>query len=340
MLRWRLETPPPPAPARSTFPAPDPRARSRPEARAWVAPSGPAAPASSRSAKPRTAFSGVRRSCASRRASSAAVGGSATWPAAMLTVRDVRATVTTAHPSTGVHPFAGHPWRTVGCAEGRHAAHSRGSSSNMLRLRRLAEINVERRITLPREQRHIPLQQSAEVELAYRRLPLLADYFRGWAGLGLAALPLVTMAPSWPVTLGLVALIGLFVGFLVQTWRRQHSRVLLVPDRRFGDRRRAAPAGLARSRRAAAALVRLAPSGPGLARAGAARWRGQGWCVTSALDRFDDVVAEAVQAAQRSRPAARADHPRQCRGPAEARRLSRPELRIRRSRCGSSAPRG
>ena len=47
-----------------------------------------------------------------------------------------------------------------------------------------------------------PAAASVEVELAYRRLPLLADYFRGWAGLGLAALPLITMAPSWPVTLG------------------------------------------------------------------------------------------------------------------------------------------
>ena len=37
------------------------------------------------------------------------------------------------------------------------------------------------------------------------------------------------MTPSWPVTFGLVVLIALFVGFLVQTWRRQHSRVLLVP---------------------------------------------------------------------------------------------------------------
>ena len=70
------------------------------------------------------------------------------------------------------------------------------------------------------------MQHRREVELAYRTVPLLADYFRGWAGLGLAALPLVTMTPSWPVALGLVALIALFLVFLVQTWRRQHSRVI------------------------------------------------------------------------------------------------------------------
>ena len=162
------------------------------------------------------------------------------------------------------------------------------------------------------------MQRRCEVELAYRRLPLLADYFRGWAGLALAALPLITMAPSWPVTLGLVVLIGLFVGFLVQTWRRQHSRVRWCRPAiaLIGDG--AAPAGLARSGRAAAALVRLAR-----VRAGA----GSSWScaaaavrlvLTSALDRFDELVAEAVQAAERPRPAARAGHPRQCRGTAAA----------------------
>ena len=142
-----------------------------------------------------------------------------------------------------------------------------------------------------------PAAASVEVELAYRRLPLLADYFRGWAGLGLAALPLVTMAPSWPVSLGLLALIGLFVGFLVQTWRRQHSRVLLVADRRCADRRRRSGGwpgaiwtgcGCAGSARA----VRAAAGSSWSCAAAAVRL-----VVTSALDRFDGVVAEAVQAA-------------------------------------------
>ena len=141
-----------------------------------------------------------------------------------------------------------------------------------------------------------PAAASVEVELAYRRLPLLADYFRGWAGLGLAALPLITMTPSWPVTLCLLVLIGLFVGFLVQTWRRQHSRVLLLPTgvSVIGDgQRRLAWRDLDG--------LRLRWFG--------SRGQGRGWLelelrgggvrlvVTSALDRFDDVVAEAVQAA-------------------------------------------
>jgi hypothetical protein len=135
-----------------------------------------------------------------------------------------------------------------------------------------------------------------EIELAYRRLPLLADYFRGWAGIALAALPLFTMAPSWPVTLGLVALIGLFMGFLVQTWRRQHSRVRLVPSgvTVIGDDQRE--------------LAWRDLDGLRLRWFGS-RSQGRGWLelelrgggvrlvVTSALDRFDDVVAEAVQAA-------------------------------------------
>ena len=141
-----------------------------------------------------------------------------------------------------------------------------------------------------------PAAATAEVELAYRRLPLLADYSRGWAGLGLAALPLVTMAPSWPVTLGLVALIGLFLGFLAQTWRRQHSRVVLVPTgvSVVGD-------GQRRLDWRDLDGLRLRWFG--------SRGQGRGWLelelrgggvrlvMTSALDRFDDVVAEAVHAA-------------------------------------------
>lgn len=141
-----------------------------------------------------------------------------------------------------------------------------------------------------------PGAERARVELSYRSLPLLADYLRGWAGLGLAALPLITMTPTWPVSLGLIALIGLFTGFLAQTWRRHHSRIVLVPTGLsvIGDgRRRLAWSDLDG--------LRLRWFG--------SRGQGRGWLelelraggvrlvMTSALDRFDDVVAEAVQAA-------------------------------------------
>ena len=73
-----------------------------------------------------------------------------------------------------------------------------------------------------------PAAAPGEVELGYRRMPMLADYLRGWTGLGLSGLPLVTMQPSWPIGLALLALAGLFAGFLRQTWRRQHSRLRLA----------------------------------------------------------------------------------------------------------------
>lgn len=147
----------------------------------------------------------------------------------------------------------------------------------------------------PRQETH-PDAAPDEVQLAYRRLPLLADYLRGWAGLGLAALPLITMAPSWPVVIGLVALIILFIGFLVQTWHRQQSRVVLVPTgvAVIGDRQ-----GRLAWRDLDGLRLRWFGS----------RGQGRGWLelelrgggvrlvMTSALDRFDDVVAEAVQAA-------------------------------------------
>ncbi|MFL5333777.1 MAG: hypothetical protein ACJ8H8_11490 [Geminicoccaceae bacterium] len=135
-----------------------------------------------------------------------------------------------------------------------------------------------------------------EIALGYRTLPLLADYLRGWAGLALAALPLVTMRPSWPVSLGLACLIGLFAIFLVQTWRRQHSTVIL------------APSGLAVVQQAERRLAWQELDGLRLRWFGS-RSSGKGWLelelrgrgvklvVTSALDRFDAVVADAVQAA-------------------------------------------
>jgi hypothetical protein len=119
---------------------------------------------------------------------------------------------------------------------------------------------------------------------------------RGWAGLALTALPLATMEPTWPVALGLIALIGLFVGFLVQTWRRQQSRIRLAPTgvEVVGDgQRRLAWRDLDD--------LRLRWYG--------SRRHGRGWLelelrgggvrlvMTSALDRFDELVAEAVQAA-------------------------------------------
>jgi hypothetical protein len=135
-----------------------------------------------------------------------------------------------------------------------------------------------------------------EVELSYRRLPMLADYCRGWAGFALAALPLVTMTPTWPVSLALLALMGLFLVFLVQTWRRQHSRVLL------------APSGVALSGDIQRRLAWRDLDGLRLRWFGS-RNRGRGWLelelrgggerlvLTSALDHFDELVAQAVQAA-------------------------------------------
>ena len=177
---------------------------------------------------------------------------------------------------------------------------------------------------------------SGEVELAYRRLPLLADYFRGWAGLALAALPLITMTPTWPVTLGLVALIGLFLGFLVQTWRRQHSRVRLAPRGRVSWR----PAPLA-WRDLDGLRLRWFGS----------RRQGRGWLelelrgggvrlvMTSALDRFDELVADAVQAANDRglalEPRRAPMSTRCCAAPADALQAQAPG-----SRCGSSEPRG
>ena len=137
---------------------------------------------------------------------------------------------------------------------------------------------------------------SGEVELAYRRVSMLADYFRGWAGLALSCLPLLTMRPTWPIGLGLIALSCLFVLFLWQTWRRQHSRLRL-------DRSGVALLGSEVRQVAWRDLdgLRLRWFGT--------RRHGRGWLelelrgggdrlvVTSALERFDLVVADAVQAA-------------------------------------------
>ena len=125
---------------------------------------------------------------------------------------------------------------------------------------------------------------------------MLADYCRGWAGLALAAFPLIALTPTWPVQLGLLGLMALFLVFLVQTWRRRRSRVLLAPaglSVAGDDRRRLAWRDLDG--------LRLRWFG--------SRNRGRGWLelelrgagqrlvLTSALDQFDEVVAQAVRAA-------------------------------------------
>ena len=168
---------------------------------------------------------------------------------------------------------------------------------------------MERGSVAPSPEAH-PAAPPGEVELAYRTLPLLADYLRGWAGAGLAAIPLLTMQPSWPVALALVAMIGLFAVFLVQTWGRQRSRILL------------APSGVAVIRGGQRRLAWRDLDGLRLRWFGSRR-HGRGWLelelrgagerlvMTSALDRFDDVVAGAVRAANDLRlplePATRAN---------------------------------
>jgi hypothetical protein len=135
------------------------------------------------------------------------------------------------------------------------------------------------------------------VDLAYRPIPLAADYLRACAGLALAGIPLVAADPAWPVGLGLLALVVLFLVFLAQTWRRQRSRVRLSADGvalLAGAERRLAWRDLD--------ALRLRWFG--------SRRQGRGWLelelrgggerlvVTSALERFDAVVAEAVHAAR------------------------------------------
>ena len=135
------------------------------------------------------------------------------------------------------------------------------------------------------------------VDLAYRPIPLAADYLRACAGLALAGIPLVAADPAWPVGLGLLALVVLFLVFLAQTWSRQRSRVRLSAD---------GVALLASAERRLAwrdlEALRLRWFG--------SRRHGRGWLelelrgggerlvVTSALERFDAVVAEAVHAAR------------------------------------------
>ncbi len=135
------------------------------------------------------------------------------------------------------------------------------------------------------------------VVLAYRTGPLLADYCRAGTGLTLAAVPLVAMAPVWPIAIGLVALIALFMTFLLQTWRRQHTRVSMAAgaitltdhaERRLAwkelDALRLRWFG---SRRQGRGWLELELHGAG-----------QRLVLTSALDGFEGVVAAAGHAAR------------------------------------------
>jgi hypothetical protein len=143
-----------------------------------------------------------------------------------------------------------------------------------------------------------PAASEDAVELTYRGMPILTDYLRASAGLLLAAGPLVAVDPPWAVRLGLVALALLFAAFLFQTWERQHARVRL------------SSAGVALLGRTERRIAWPALDGLRLRWFGPRRQNGGGWLelelrgagqrivVTSALNRFDDLVAEAAQAAQ------------------------------------------
>lgn len=160
-----------------------------------------------------------------------------------------------------------------------------------------------------------------EVELAYRTAPLVADYLRAAAGVGLTVVPLVVMDPAWPVDIGLVALLVMFLSFLVQTWRRQHTRVLL------------APSGVALVQPAERRLAWSELEGLRLRWFGSRR-QGRGWLelelsgegrrlvISSNLDRFEMVVKAALDAAHANGvvldPPTRANVDALLRGPARA----------------------
>lgn len=152
------------------------------------------------------------------------------------------------------------------------------------------------KIALCRNNAHRDITVS-QVELAYRTAPLVADYLRAAAGIGLCAIPLATMQPVWPVALVLAGLLVMFGGFLAQTWRRQHTRVLL------------APSGVALSGRPERRLAWTELKGLRLRWFGTRR-QGRGWLelelsgngrrlvISSALQQFEAVVAAACKAAR------------------------------------------
>ena len=139
-----------------------------------------------------------------------------------------------------------------------------------------------------------------DLELSYRRSPILADLGRAAAGLVLALVPLVLLSPAWPVALGLLGLAILFAAFLRQTWRRRGTRVRLAGDA-------IVLAGPQEQRLAwrDLELLRLRWFGP--------RREGAGWLdlelrggggerigLTSALEGFELVLARALAEARRN----------------------------------------
>jgi hypothetical protein len=135
------------------------------------------------------------------------------------------------------------------------------------------------------------------LDLAYRTAPLVADYARAGAGLALAGVPLVAADPAWPVRLGLLALVALFLVFLAQTRQRQRSRVRLSAGGLAlvaGAERRLAWRDLAALRLRWFGSRRLGKGWLELELRGG----GEHLVVTSALERFDAVVAAAVRAAR------------------------------------------
>jgi len=141
-----------------------------------------------------------------------------------------------------------------------------------------------------------------DLELGYRRAPLLADLARAAAGMVLVLLPLAFLSPPWPVALGLTGLAALFAVFLRQTWRRRSMHVRLGPDGIVlagnGDRR---------CRRLAwSDLDGLRLRWFGARRVGAGwldlelRGGGQRIAITSALNGFDLVLDRALAAAERN----------------------------------------
>lgn len=139
----------------------------------------------------------------------------------------------------------------------------------------------------------------AAVVLTYRTASLIGDYLRGAAGLGLTLVPLLTLAPTWPIRLGLSVLLVMFAVFLVQTWRRQR---LIVRLSRYG---------LALVARTERQLAWSELDGLRLRWFGSRRY-GSGWLelelsagsrklvLSSMLDQFDRVVTAAVAAARQN----------------------------------------
>ncbi len=185
-------------------------------------------------------------------------------------------TVTTAHPSTGVHPFAGHPWRTAVAQKAVTPHIHVGRAATCCGSKDWLEINDARRFPC----------------LASRDTPR-CSVGGSRAGLSQAAIAgrlLSGLDRSRPRGVAAHHHGAVLAGHLVSSGADRAVRGLsgadlappafssaAAPDRRFGDWRRAAPARLARSGRAAAALVRLARSGPRAGSSWSCAVAGSGW---------------------------------------------------------------